>query len=189
MFGDHWCQTSQHSHFMLVYECWPRCTFRWLRMKAADSNFIKFLWAFPDRWSKSPLHVTVLSYAMQTTIPRKKTTRHKSALQFLCFSSCMQGSLRLCEMCLLTYLQQAACQRPRLNRNKQSLCAQHTHTPHAQPMPWDHNRIYQRDFPPNQLSTNFTVHLNHTVTCERKFRFCGFTSEKSWTDPNRPVCT
>ncbi len=76
MFGDHWCKTSQHSHFMLVYECWPRCTFR-LRMKAADSNFIKFLWAFPDRWSKSPLHVTVLSYAMQTTIPRKKTTRHK----------------------------------------------------------------------------------------------------------------
>ncbi len=173
---------------MLVYECWPRCTFR-LRMKAADSNFIKFLWAFPDRWSKSPLHVTVLSYAMQTTIPRKKTTRHKVHCSSCFFSSCMQGSLRLCEMCLLTYLQQAACQRPRLNRNKQSLCAQHTHTPHAQPMPWDHNRIYQRVFPPNQLSTNFTGHLNHTVTCERKFRFCGFTSEKSWTDPNRPVCT
>lgn len=54
--------------------------------------------------------------------------------------------LRMCEMHLLAYLQQPERQRPQLNRNKQSLCAQHIQTPQAQPLPRGPNRIYRHDF-------------------------------------------
>ncbi len=129
MFGDHWCKTSQHSHFMLVYKCWPRCTFR-LRMKAADSNFIKFLWAFPDRWSKSPLHVTVLSYAMQTTIPRKKPQGIKVHCSS-CFFHLVCREVWDCVKCVSSRISNKQRVKGLGSTETNSLCVHNTHTHHT----------------------------------------------------------
>lgn len=114
-------------------ECGPRCTFRWLRMKATDSNFCRHFLTDVQNQNHPALGTFPLN------VNYNPTQKHNSCvLHRLCREV---RRLKMCEMHLLKYLQQQQCQRPRLNRNKQSLCAQHIQTPQAQPLLQGPNRI------------------------------------------------
>lgn len=71
-----------------------------------------------------------------------------------------------------------------------SLCVHNTHRHHKLNQCPETIIVFTGEiFPPKPVKHKFHWSSQSQSPVKKKFRFYGFTSEKSWTDPNRPVCT